>query len=203
MGCISEHQAFRGWFSLHICNPIILFPTIQVIKTNKYLQAVAVNNLGKWKTATQMTSLTILLAARDSRFIVSKFKTGDIFSSFIPFEIITLGMLLDFSIMCPTVLFLSFFFSFLLCVLLILPILCLLFQSHFSLGFSGFWSCFAIHLSRACCLVISRLYEKDMESIDQVGMLDLLILIWLINHRSFAKQRVCPSIQIFTVYLED
>lgn len=30
------------------------------------LQAVAVNNLGKWKTATQMTALTILLAARDS-----------------------------------------------------------------------------------------------------------------------------------------
>ncbi|MFS7994388.1 putative CDP-diacylglycerol--glycerol-3-phosphate 1-phosphatidyltransferase [Helianthus anomalus] len=30
--------------------------------------AVAVNNLGKWKTATQMTSLTILLAIRDSSF---------------------------------------------------------------------------------------------------------------------------------------
>ncbi|KAJ6892325.1 CDP-diacylglycerol--glycerol-3-phosphate 3-phosphatidyltransferase 2-like [Populus alba x Populus x berolinensis] len=30
------------------------------------LEAVAVNNLGKWKTATQMISLTILLAARDS-----------------------------------------------------------------------------------------------------------------------------------------
>lgn len=33
-----------------------------------FSQAVAVNNLGKWKTATQMTALTILLAARDSRF---------------------------------------------------------------------------------------------------------------------------------------
>ncbi|KAM6582631.1 hypothetical protein CsatB_009633 [Cannabis sativa] len=32
----------------------------------KLLEAVAVNNLGKWKTATQMTALTILLAARDS-----------------------------------------------------------------------------------------------------------------------------------------
>ncbi|XP_074301683.1 CDP-diacylglycerol--glycerol-3-phosphate 3-phosphatidyltransferase 1, chloroplastic/mitochondrial-like isoform X2 [Silene latifolia] len=32
----------------------------------KLLQAVAVNNLGKWKTATQMTALTILVATRDS-----------------------------------------------------------------------------------------------------------------------------------------
>ncbi|KAI7738803.1 hypothetical protein M8C21_021100 [Ambrosia artemisiifolia] len=31
-------------------------------------KAVAVNNLGKWKTATQMTSLTILLAIRDTSF---------------------------------------------------------------------------------------------------------------------------------------
>lgn len=38
-----------------------------------YTQAVAVNNLGKWKTATQMTALTILLATRDSRFVVSFF----------------------------------------------------------------------------------------------------------------------------------
>ncbi|KAK1320827.1 hypothetical protein QJS10_CPA03g01351 [Acorus calamus] len=29
-------------------------------------QAVAVSNLGKWKTATQMTALTILLVSRDS-----------------------------------------------------------------------------------------------------------------------------------------
>lgn len=34
------------------------------------LQAVAVNNLGKWKTATQMTALIILLATRDSRFLI-------------------------------------------------------------------------------------------------------------------------------------
>lgn len=33
---------------------------------SKVLEAVAVNNLGKWKTATQMTALTILLATRDS-----------------------------------------------------------------------------------------------------------------------------------------
>ncbi|MQM00716.1 hypothetical protein Taro_033456 [Colocasia esculenta] len=32
----------------------------------KVLEAVAVNKLGKWKTATQMTALTILLASRDS-----------------------------------------------------------------------------------------------------------------------------------------
>ncbi|XP_044461473.1 CDP-diacylglycerol--glycerol-3-phosphate 3-phosphatidyltransferase 2 [Mangifera indica] len=32
----------------------------------KLLEAVAVNNLGKWKTATQMIALTILLASRDS-----------------------------------------------------------------------------------------------------------------------------------------
>ncbi|XP_077237832.1 cardiolipin synthase (CMP-forming)-like [Tasmannia lanceolata] len=35
-------------------------------QNSKVLQSVAVNNLGKWKTATQMTALTILLAARDS-----------------------------------------------------------------------------------------------------------------------------------------
>jgi CDP-diacylglycerol---glycerol-3-phosphate 3-phosphatidyltransferase len=29
---------------------------------------VAVNNLGKWKTATQMTALTFLLASRDPRY---------------------------------------------------------------------------------------------------------------------------------------
>ncbi|KAF7811439.1 CDP-diacylglycerol--glycerol-3-phosphate 3-phosphatidyltransferase 1, chloroplastic-like [Senna tora] len=32
---------------------------------SRLLEAVAVNNLGKWKTATQMTALTILLATRD------------------------------------------------------------------------------------------------------------------------------------------
>ncbi|PON91522.1 CDP-diacylglycerol--glycerol-3-phosphate 3-phosphatidyltransferase [Trema orientale] len=35
-------------------------------QNTKLLEAVAVNNLGKWKTATQMTALTILLATRDS-----------------------------------------------------------------------------------------------------------------------------------------
>lgn len=34
-------------------------------QNTKVLEAVAVNNLGKWKTATQMTALTILLASRD------------------------------------------------------------------------------------------------------------------------------------------
>ncbi|KAL0002948.1 hypothetical protein SO802_016729 [Lithocarpus litseifolius] len=35
-------------------------------QNSKLLEAVAVNNLGKWKTATQMTALTILLATRDT-----------------------------------------------------------------------------------------------------------------------------------------
>ncbi|KAF8395040.1 hypothetical protein HHK36_018979 [Tetracentron sinense] len=35
-------------------------------QNSKVLEAVAVSNLGKWKTATQMTALTILLATRDS-----------------------------------------------------------------------------------------------------------------------------------------
>ncbi|GJN08226.1 hypothetical protein PR202_ga26123 [Eleusine coracana subsp. coracana] len=34
-------------------------------QNGKVLEAVAVNNLGKWKTATQMTALTLLLASRD------------------------------------------------------------------------------------------------------------------------------------------
>ncbi|XP_022765285.1 CDP-diacylglycerol--glycerol-3-phosphate 3-phosphatidyltransferase 2-like [Durio zibethinus] len=35
-------------------------------QNSKLLEAVAVNNLGKWKTATQMAALTILLATRDT-----------------------------------------------------------------------------------------------------------------------------------------
>ncbi|KZV44518.1 CDP-diacylglycerol--glycerol-3-phosphate 3-phosphatidyltransferase 2 [Dorcoceras hygrometricum] len=35
----------------------------------KLLEAVAVNNLGKWKTATQMSALTILLASRDGSLV--------------------------------------------------------------------------------------------------------------------------------------
>ncbi|KAK6933294.1 CDP-alcohol phosphatidyltransferase [Dillenia turbinata] len=35
-------------------------------QNSKLLEAVAVNKLGKWKTATQMTALTVLLATRDS-----------------------------------------------------------------------------------------------------------------------------------------
>lgn len=37
-------------------------------QNTELLQAVAVNNLGKWKTATQMVALTILLSTRDSSF---------------------------------------------------------------------------------------------------------------------------------------
>ncbi|XP_047973670.1 CDP-diacylglycerol--glycerol-3-phosphate 3-phosphatidyltransferase 2-like [Salvia hispanica] len=38
-------------------------------RDKKLLEAVAVNNLGKWKTATQMSALTILLAAGDASFV--------------------------------------------------------------------------------------------------------------------------------------
>ncbi|KAK9169153.1 hypothetical protein Syun_001293 [Stephania yunnanensis] len=41
-------------------------------QNSKVLEAVAVNNLGKWKTATQMAALTILLAACDSSLIGSE-----------------------------------------------------------------------------------------------------------------------------------
>uniref|UniRef100_A0A7C9DZI9 CDP-diacylglycerol--glycerol-3-phosphate 1-phosphatidyltransferase n=2 Tax=Opuntia streptacantha TaxID=393608 RepID=A0A7C9DZI9_OPUST len=37
-------------------------------QNTELLQAVAVNNLGKWKTAMQMAALTILLSTRDSSF---------------------------------------------------------------------------------------------------------------------------------------
>lgn len=37
-------------------------------QNTELLQAVAVNNLGKWKTAAQMVALTILLSTRDSSF---------------------------------------------------------------------------------------------------------------------------------------
>jgi CDP-diacylglycerol--glycerol-3-phosphate 3-phosphatidyltransferase len=37
-------------------------------QNGKLSEAVAVNSLGKWKTATQMIALTILLASRDSSF---------------------------------------------------------------------------------------------------------------------------------------
>ncbi|URE30828.1 Two-component response regulator-like PRR73 [Musa troglodytarum] len=38
-------------------------------QNSKVLEAVAVNKLGKWKTAMQMVALTILLATRDSKFL--------------------------------------------------------------------------------------------------------------------------------------
>ncbi|KAF5770816.1 putative CDP-diacylglycerol--glycerol-3-phosphate 1-phosphatidyltransferase [Helianthus annuus] len=40
---------------------------------SKLSEAVAVNNLGKWKTATQMIALTILLVIRDSSFTEAGF----------------------------------------------------------------------------------------------------------------------------------
>ncbi|EER92436.1 hypothetical protein BDA96_01G438200 [Sorghum bicolor] len=51
---------------------LLTVPSIAIIgrewaasQNSKVLEAVAVNNLGKWKTATQMTALTLLLASRD------------------------------------------------------------------------------------------------------------------------------------------
>ncbi|GLT66880.1 hypothetical protein SLA2020_392230 [Shorea laevis] len=47
---------------------LLAVPSVAIIgrEDTKLLEAVAVNNLGKWKTATQMAALTILLATRDS-----------------------------------------------------------------------------------------------------------------------------------------
>jgi CDP-diacylglycerol--glycerol-3-phosphate 3-phosphatidyltransferase len=45
-------------------------------QNGKLLEAVAVNNLGKWKTASQMTALTILLAVRDSSLSGAGFLVG-------------------------------------------------------------------------------------------------------------------------------
>ncbi|KAJ6841849.1 putative cardiolipin synthase (CMP-forming), mitochondrial [Iris pallida] len=45
-------------------------------QNGKILEAVAVNSLGKWKTATQMIALTVLVAARDTSL------AGYVFSCF-------------------------------------------------------------------------------------------------------------------------
>lgn len=58
---------------LHLKPTTLLSRNLKELKI-KYailFQAVAVNSLGKWKTAAQMTSLAILLATRDSRFSAS------------------------------------------------------------------------------------------------------------------------------------
>ncbi|KAJ8564920.1 hypothetical protein K7X08_001380 [Anisodus acutangulus] len=47
----------------------------------KLSEAVAVNNLGKWKTATQMTALTILLLTRDSSLLCSLSGAGTVVAS--------------------------------------------------------------------------------------------------------------------------
>jgi phosphatidylglycerophosphate synthase len=90
MSAVREWAASRNSKLLEVClllykllNHLISFQTFQkklaaknkcftincdlYTKNDSCSQAVAVNNLGKWKTATQMISLTILLAARDSR----------------------------------------------------------------------------------------------------------------------------------------
>ncbi|KAG2320729.1 hypothetical protein Bca4012_056235 [Brassica carinata] len=79
-GCIyidlTVYKTFRGF-----CRPVswllLTVPSIAIIgynihskrmaasKNGMILEAVAVNNLGKWKTTTQMITLTILLASRD------------------------------------------------------------------------------------------------------------------------------------------
>jgi phosphatidylglycerophosphate synthase len=46
---------------------INVYLSISFLLLNYQNQAVAVNNLGKWKTATQMTALTIMLLVRDPR----------------------------------------------------------------------------------------------------------------------------------------
>lgn len=76
-------------------------------QSSKLSEAVAVNNLGKWKTATQMIALTMLLVARDSRGRYS----------------------------------------------------------------SSFWPVFALYISMACCMVVSGVYEEDMESVAEVAIL--------------------------------
>ncbi|KAK9283472.1 hypothetical protein L1049_011718 [Liquidambar formosana] len=96
-------------------------------QNSKLLEAVAVNNLGKWKTATQMTALTILLATRDSSLAGTR-------------------------------------------------------------DFSSFWCCFALHFSRACRVVISCVYEEDMESIAEVACLALGVCFPPIHESSL---RVC------------
>lgn len=41
------------------------------------LQAVAVNSLGKWKTAAQMVALTLLLAGRDGGYVMCLEDVGE------------------------------------------------------------------------------------------------------------------------------
>ncbi|KAG5128744.1 hypothetical protein JHK82_029579 [Glycine max] len=76
-----EENSYLGYltFLAHRVDDLPLFhiaPDVEAItmsavrewaasQDSKLLEAVAVNNLGKWKTATQMTALTILLATRD------------------------------------------------------------------------------------------------------------------------------------------
>lgn len=57
-------------------------------QNGKLLAAVAVNKLGKWKTATQMAALTILLATRDS----SLGETGILVASGVIFLYLSAGL---------------------------------------------------------------------------------------------------------------
>ncbi|MQM04274.1 hypothetical protein Taro_037061 [Colocasia esculenta] len=58
-------SAVREWAASQ--DTKVLEASCKISTVNEYAwQAVAVNKLGKWKTATQMTALTIMLASRDS-----------------------------------------------------------------------------------------------------------------------------------------
>ncbi|KAL0303075.1 UNVERIFIED_CONTAM: CDP-diacylglycerol--glycerol-3-phosphate 3-phosphatidyltransferase 1, chloroplastic [Sesamum radiatum] len=63
--------AFTDWLDGYLARKITMSAVREwaASQDRKLLEAVAVNNLGKWKTATQMIALTILLAARDGSLV--------------------------------------------------------------------------------------------------------------------------------------
>jgi phosphatidylglycerophosphate synthase len=76
MSAVREWAASQNTQVLEV-SPVLCYPYICFIGHSKFQifslyflqQAVAVNNLGKWKTATQMIALTLLLASRDPRYL--------------------------------------------------------------------------------------------------------------------------------------
>lgn len=103
-------------------------------------QAVAVNNLGKWKTAAQMSALTILLLIRDSRF--HSFFLSGVNSNLKLFHLSSIY----------------------LCYLASAKYL----QPCRTRGTCNFWCWIALYISMASCVVISRVHEEDMEGIASV-----------------------------------
>lgn len=55
-------------------------------------------------------------------------------------------------------------------------------QSGRTRNFSGFWCCLALYLGRACSMVFSCIYAKDMESIAEISMLAIAILVLHLAH---------------------